>query len=319
MGLDWAFGSGTEKETDGVMNEYAIETFALTQYYGRRRGIQDVWVLVPAGTIYGFLGPNGAGKTTTIRALLGFLRPTSGTARVAGYDIRRETLNVRRHTGYLPGEVRLFNRLTGYGTLKYFAQLRGTNCRTRAEELARLLDLDLNVKVRYYSRGMRQKLGLIQAMMHRPAVLILDEPTNSLDPLIQQVVYDLLRDYTAEGGTVFFSSHIISEVERICDRVGIIREGKLVADDAIEQLRQKSMQHVRLVLKTGSRLPDPLPEGMRLMRSDGGQIHLLVEGPAELLRRLLVNLELEYLTIEPPSLEEVFLRFYRDANANDPE
>lgn len=299
------------------MHDVAIETFGLTKYYGPRLAVDDISLSVPAGSIYGFLGPNGAGKTTTIRSLLGFLKPSAGRGTVVGYDIRRQTLRVRRNVGYLPGEVRLFNHLTGYKTLGYLAHLRGVNCRARAKELAATLDLDLRLKVRYYSRGMRQKLGFIQAMMHDPPVLILDEPTNSLDPLIQQVVYDLLRDYAAAGGTVFFSSHIINEVERICDRVAIIRRGKLVADDEIHQLRQKSIQHVRLIVKEGTTLPETLPDGMQVVRQNGDQVHLLVEGPAEQLRQLLIALELEYLTIEPPSLEEVFLRFYREHEQTD--
>jgi len=299
------------------MTEYAIETYGLTKYYGRRLGIGDVSIRVSAGSIYGFLGPNGAGKTTMIRVLLGFLKPTSGRAFVAGYDVRRQSQEVRRNVGHLPGEVRLFSRLTGYATLKYLANLRGRDCRNRANQLAEILDLDLKLKVRYYSRGMRQKLGLIQAMMHDPEVLMLDEPTNSLDPLMQQVVYDLLREHSNNGGTVFFSSHIISEVERICDGVAIVREGRLVADDTIDQLRRKSIQHVRLILRDGSKLPDLLPDGMRLIDREGPNVHLAVEGPVEPLREVLSRLELEYLTIEPPSLEEVFMRFYREPTISD--
>jgi ABC-2 type transport system ATP-binding protein len=293
------------------MNDYAVETVGLTKYYGERLGIGDVSIKVPSGSIYGLLGPNGAGKTTMIRLLLGFLRPTSGQARVAGFNIRSQTLKVRENVGYLPGEVRLFNHLTGYKTLKYLAGLRETDCLLRAEQLARRLDLDLHLKMRFCSRGMRQKLALIQAMMHDPAVLILDEPTNSLDPLMQQEVYDLLREYAREGGTVFFSSHIISEVERICDYVAIVRAGHLVADDTIQQLRKRSLQHVRLELKNGAALPDPLPEGLQLVSQDGSLVHLVAEGAVEPLRKILTTLDVEYLTIEPPSLEEVFMRFYR--------
>jgi len=299
------------------MYEYAIQTAGLTKYYGRRRGILDVSIQVPTGSIYGFLGPNGAGKTTMIRLLLGFLRPSSGVAYIGGFDVRRQSLDVRENVGYLPGEIRFFNHLTGYRTVAYLSRLRGTDCRQRAAFLARKLDLDLNLKVRYCSRGMRQKLGLIQAMMHDPAVLILDEPTNSLDPLMQQQVYDLLRDYAATGGTVFFSSHIISEVERICDRAAIIRDGQLVADDAIAELRKRSIQHVRLVLKDNSQLPSPLPDGMRLVGQKGQDVYLIVEGSAEILQRLLRTIEVDYISIEPPSLEEVFLRFYRKVETED--
>ncbi len=293
-----------------AMTDYAIQISNLTKSYGRRRGIVDISLDVPKGSIYGFLGPNGAGKTTAIRSLLGFLKPSSGVATVAGYDVRRRSQDVRQNVGYLPGELRLFTHLTGVKTLKHLSSLRGIDCRDEAAKLARILDLELNVKVRYYSRGMRQKLGLILALMHRPPVLILDEPTNSLDPLVQQQVYELLLEYAEGGGTVFFSSHIINEVERICDRVAIIREGRLVADDDISVLRQKSIQHIRLVLKEGSTLPDPLPEGVELVRREQEQVHLRVDGSAEIIRTLIVGLELEYLTIESPSLEEVFMKFY---------
>lgn len=299
------------------MSDYAIETFGLTKYYGRRRGLEDLTIKVPIGSIYGFLGPNGAGKTTMIRCLLGLLKPTAGAARAAGYDIRREAFMVRQNVGYLPGEVRLFNHLTGYRTLKFLAGLRGRDCRARAEMLAERLNLDLRLKVRYCSRGMRQKLALIQAMMHDPILLILDEPTNSLDPLMQQEVYDLLQAYARDGGSIFFSSHVISEVERICDRVAIVRDGLLVADDTIQQLRKRSIQHIRLELKDGAELPEPLPEGLEVIARDGRFVHLITEGAVEPLRKILTMLEVEYLTIEPPSLEEVFMRFYRKDAAED--
>jgi len=290
----------------------SIETFALTKYYGRRRGIADLFLQVPRGSIFGFLGPNGAGKTTTIRLLLGFLRPSVGTAVVNGCDIIRHSPHIRRMVGYLPGEVRLFNHLTGAKILRFLAGLRGQQDLTHASRLASALDLDLSVKVRNYSRGMRQKLGLIQAMMHRPNLLILDEPTNSLDPLVQQTVYELLEQFAREGGTVFFSSHIISEVERICDQVAIVRNGRLVANDTVEKLRRKSLQHVRLVLGGDCRLPQPLPDDLQMIQSQDRQAYFTWKGPMDGLIKYLSAVDVEHLTIEPPSLEEVFLEFYQD-------
>jgi ABC-2 type transport system ATP-binding protein len=291
-----------------------IEIENLTKYYGRRRGVVDLRLAVKKGSIYGFLGPNGAGKTTTIRLLAGFLKPSLGSARICGLDIRKKSLAIRDHIGYLPGDVRFFNHMTGFATLKLLAQLRECDCRQRAEQLAEILDLDLSLKVRTHSRGMRQKLGIIQAMMHEPEVLILDEPTNSLDPLVQQTVYELLREYAERGGTVFFSSHIISEVERICNRVAIIRNGRLVADNDVKVLQARStqIQHVTLILKEGGTLTQPLPDGLQVVSQSGSHVRLKAVGTAEHLIRYLGTLPLDYVTIESPSLEEVFMQFYRE-------
>jgi ABC-2 type transport system ATP-binding protein len=300
-----------------MTSENAIEIFSLTKYYGRRRGIAELTLQVPQGSVYGFLGPNGAGKTTTLRLLLGFLKPTFGTARIAGLDIVKQSLSIREQVGYLPGEVRFWNHLNGYSMLKLLARLRGADCRKRTEELARALDLDLTLKIRYYSRGMRQKLGIIQAMMHDPKVLILDEPTNSLDPLMQQAVYELLNQYSSRGGTVFFSSHIINEVERICNRVAIIRAGRLVEDDDIDTLRARSTQHVNLILKQDVKLLEPLPEGLQVVSIEGRQVHLTVSGPVQPLIGYLNSLPVDFLTIESGNLEEIFMRFYRQEKENN--
>jgi len=302
-----------------MATEYAVEISGLTKYYGRRRGVTDLTLNVTRGTIHGFLGPNGAGKTTTLRLLLGFLKPTSGWAKVCGFDMAKQSMAVRAVTGYLPGDVRFFNHLSGWAMLKLLADMRGVECHDRAEELAEALDLDLNLKIRTHSRGMRQKLGIIQAMMHDPEVLILDEPTNSLDPLVQQTVYHLLKQYASRGGTVFFSSHIISEVERICNRVAIIRSGRLVADENIDELRAKSIPHIMLILKPESQLIEPLPEGLEVESVEGRQIHLVSSLPTEQMLAYLSQLPVEFLTIEGASLEEVFMRFYRHEKENHVE
>jgi ABC-2 type transport system ATP-binding protein len=297
----------------------AIEIDGLSKHYGRRRGVENLRLNVEKGSLYGFLGPNGAGKTTTIRLLLGLLKPSSGSARICGLDIRKKNLKIREHVGYLPGDVRFYNHLSGYRMLKLIADLRGYECRSRAEELAKFLDLDLSIKIRTHSRGMKQKLGIIQAMMHDPEVLILDEPTNGLDPLVQKRVYDLLQEYAEDGGTVFFSSHIISEVERICHRVAIIREGRLVADDNVASLQAKSVQiqYVNLTLKTGSSLPKPLPAGLQIIMENKTHIQLKTLGSAEQLVKYLSTLPLEHVTIENPSLEDVFMQFYREEEQAD--
>jgi len=304
-------------ESSIVSNQggFSIEIAALSKYYGRRRGIDNLSLQVERGSVFGFLGPNGAGKTTTIRLLLGFLRPTGGSAWIMGQDIGRHGTRIRQLVGYLPGEVRLFNHLNGAATLRYLGRLRGTKDMTHAARLARALDLDLSIKVRSYSRGMRQKLGLIQAMMHRPMVLILDEPTNSLDPLVQQTVYQLLEEFAGEGGTVFFSSHIINEVERVCDQVAIVRQGRLVANDSIDKLRIKSLQRVRLMLKDNQQLPEPLPDDLHILEVPGGrdrQTQFTWRGSVDGLIKYLSAVDVEYLTIEPPSLEDIFLEFYQE-------
>jgi len=297
----------------------AIDIDGLTKRYGRRRGVENLRLNVEKGSIYGFLGPNGAGKTTTIRLLLGLLKPSSGSARICGLDVRKKSTKIREHVGYLPGDVRFYNHLSGYRMLKLIADLRGLECRSRAEELAKILDLNLSLKIRTHSRGMKQKLGIIQAMMHNPEVLILDEPTNGLDPLVQKRVYDLLQDYAEEGGTVFFSSHIISEVERICNRVAIIRDGRLVADDDVTTLRAKSVQiqYVNLTLKNGKSLPSPLPAGFQIIVENKTHIQMKALGSTEQLLQYLSTLPLEQVTIENPSLEDVFMQFYREEEQAD--
>ncbi len=294
-----------------MSEEYAINIYSLTKYYGKQLGIGELSLNVPKGCIYGFLGPNGAGKTTTIRMLLGFLKPTAGTARIAGYDILENSIQVRCVVGYLPGEVRLLGHLNGYAMIKFIAAMRRCNCTARAKELADILDLDLGQKIRFYSKGMRQKLGLILAMMHNPEILILDEPTTSLDPLVQQTVYELLKQYADNGGTVFFSSHIINEVERICERVAIIRNGRLVENAGIDELRTKSVQHIRVILNSESQLKEPLPDNLRLIEQDGSKVLFQASGRAKDWLDYLHNLDIEFIAIEPPSLEEVFMRFYQ--------
>ncbi len=297
-----------------MSEEYAISIYSLTKYYGKQLGIGELSLNVPKGCIYGFLGPNGAGKTTTIRMLLGFLNPTAGTARIAGFDILEDSIEVRKRVGYLPGEVRLAGHLNGYSTIEFISGLRRCDCRKRSEELADILDLDLTQKVRFYSKGMRQKLGIILAMMHEPEILILDEPTTSLDPLVQQTVYELLKTHADNGGTVFFSSHIINEVERICDRVAIIRNGRLVENAEIRELRSKSIQHIRVILEQGAQLLEPLPENLTIIEQDGRKFLLQTNGCINDWLGYLNQLDIEFIAIEPPSLEEVFMRFYQRHN-----
>src|SRR5215204_1529915 len=223
----------------------AIDTERLTKTYGRKtRGIEEVDLAVEEGEVFGFLGPNGAGKTTTVRPLLGLLRPTGGRGEVFGLDIIKDSVGVRVRIGNLPGEFALEDKMTGEGLLRFFARLRGVKDLGYARELVERLGAELHRPMRKLSRGNKQKIGLIQAMFHRPPLLILDEPTGGLDPLVQEEFLEIVGEVRAEGHTVFLSSHVLSDVERICDRVGIIREGRLVTVEPTDELINKAFRHV---------------------------------------------------------------------------
>ncbi len=223
-----------------------IETERLTKSYGSHRGIVDVDLAVEAGEVFGFLGPNGAGKTTTIRLLLDLIRPSAGVARVFGIVTSADPVAIHRRTGYLPGEFSLYDRLTGAQTIDYFAALRGGVDAAYQRSLVERLELDPSRRFREYSKGNKQKVGLIIALQHRPELLILDEPTSGLDPLVQQTFFALLREATDEGRTVFLSSHVLSEAEKSCDRVAIIRDGHLVRVDRVDALRDLAAHEVEL-------------------------------------------------------------------------
>lgn len=222
-----------------------ISTSGLTKRYGPTVALRSLDLEVPAGEVFGYLGPNGAGKTTTLRLLVGLLRPTSGSAAVLGLDAWRQSVEVHRRVGYLSGEPGLYPRLTGEQHAQYLARLRGTRDSTPAQALAERFDLDLTKPAQDLSKGNRQKLALVLALMSNPPLLILDEPTGGLDPLAQQEFQAILREHTASGGTVVLSSHVLSEVQRIADRVGVLREGSLVAVERLDTLRGRSLHHVR--------------------------------------------------------------------------
>jgi ABC-2 type transport system ATP-binding protein len=298
------------------MTTPAIETEGLTKYYGRSRGIIDVSLQVERGEIFGFLGPNGAGKTTTIRLLLDLIRPTRGHAWVLGLDPQRDGVEVRRRVGYLPGELALYPDLTGQQALEYAAHLRNGVPQKEIARLADRLEADLNRPIRSLSHGNRQKIGLIMAMMHRPELLILDEPTTGLDPLMQQVLYELLEEVRRDGRTVFFSSHILPEVERLCDRVGILREGRLVAVETVADLKRVAVRRMDLVFD-GPVDPEPFRAipGVREVTAAGSTLHVAVQGSLDpLIKAAAQHTLLNIITYEP-NLEEAFLAFYREGGA----
>ena len=310
----------------------AIETSGLTKTYGRPmpihpvgrpqatvvRALQDLTIEVGQGEIFGFLGPNGAGKSTTIRLLLGFLHPTAGRASVLGLDAVRDSVAIRSRVGYLPGGIAFWDGLTGERLLDDLAALSGRPPTRRPELLDRLeLSPDtLRRQVRDYSRGMRQKLGVIQALQHDPELAILDEPTEGLDPLMQYAFYSILEDLRRSGRTIFFSSHILSEVERVCDRVAIVRHGRLVALEDIPTLLARRKRNVEMRLDGPPPALDGVP-GVSDVRVADGRLRCRLEGDVAPFLAAIAGLAIHDLTIEPARLEEAFLEFYADDMADD--
>ncbi len=283
----------------------------LTRRYGARRGIEAVSIDVAEGGLVGFLGPNGAGKTTTIRVMLGFLRPTSGDARIFGMDCWRESARIRRDVGYLPGDLRLYPWMTTRSALAIAAAVRGRGVPDPTGLLARL-DLDPDVAVRRMSRGMRQKLGLVLALVHTPRLIILDEPTSALDPLVRDALNDVLRERAAAGATVFFSSHTLADVDALCDHVIVVRDGRIVADEALSTLRARALREVTI------RFPDAAaadaaapPQGLRILARHGATWHAALAGDPRLLIEFLREQRAVDFTLGPPELDGIFRAFYR--------
>jgi ABC-2 type transport system ATP-binding protein len=292
----------------------------LTRSYGRHRGIIDVSLEVQPGEVFGFLGPNGAGKTTTIRLLMGLLRPTSGSASIFGLDCWNDAAAVKAKVGFLPGELHLYEHMTGKEFLDFFAAFRPDDNLRRRRELAERLDLDLSQQVRHLSKGNRQKLAIVQALMHDAPLLILDEPSSGLDPLMQATLIDLLREERDQGKTVFLSSHIMTEVERIANRVGIIRKGRLVAVEEVAHLSALRERRMEIILD-GPVAPERFAQipGVRLLSVDesGRHIELAVSGPIKPLLPLLNSAPVADITIGPPDLESVFLHYYEPSETRE--
>jgi ABC-2 type transport system ATP-binding protein len=289
-----------------------IETEKLTKSYGSHRGIVDVDLVVNEGEAFGFLGPNGAGKTTTIRTLLDHIRPTSGQARIFGIVSSEDPVSIHRRIGYLPGEFTLYDKLTGGQTIDYFANLRGGVDQGYQGDLIARLDVDPSRKFKEYSKGNKQKIGLIIALQHRPDLLMLDEPTSGLDPLVQQTFYAVIREAKAEGRTVFLSSHILSEVEKTCDRVAIIRDGRLVRVDRTEALRDLAHHQVELVFTDTVPVEDfrSLP-GVSDVVVEDHTLRMRVAGSITPVVRTAARYELADFVSREPSLEETFLAQYK--------
>jgi ABC-2 type transport system ATP-binding protein len=304
----------TETASNGV-----ISTRGLTKHYGSIAALNSLTLDVREGEIFGFLGPNGAGKSTMIRTLLGFLHPSAGFATVLGLDVVRESVEIRGRTGYLPGGVALYDSMTGAQVLDYLARLQG-RAPYRRDELVERLQMpqaDLRRRVRDYSRGMRQKIGVIQALQHDPEVAILDEPTEGLDPLMQQAFYGILADLRAEGRTIFFSSHILSEVERVCDRVAIIRHGNLMAVHEVRELLARRRRKVSIQWRGAAPDATTIP-GLADVVVDGDRLFATLHGDVSEFVRAVASPSLRDLTIEPASLEEAFLEYYAEDSVTPP-
>ena len=293
----------------------AIETVGLSKTYGGKvRALVDLDLRVERGEVFGYLGPNGAGKSTTIRLLLDLIRPTAGRVSVLGLDTRTDAVASRRSVGYLPGDLRLADRLTGHEQLESLARLRGRVDETLRDELCERLGVILDRPIRQLSRGNRQKIGIVQAFMHRPELVVLDEPTAGLDPLLQNEMRALLRETAAGGSTVFLSSHSLDEVQHVADRVGIIRSGRLVDVDAVESLRERSLRHVTI---TFAEPIDPSAfgslDGVRVVSVDGPVVRLSApETAMDALVKSASRHAIADLVSQPADLEEIFLELYRE-------
>ncbi len=289
----------------------AIRTEGLTKYYGSQRGVLDLDLEVQTGEIFGYLGPNGAGKTTTIRLLLDLIRPTRGRALIFDTETSRDPVAIHARTGYLPGEFTLYDRLTGGETIAYFANLRGGVDPAFQRSLVERLDLDPSRRYREYSKGNKQKVALVVALQHRPELLVLDEPTAGLDPLVQQEFQKLLAETKADGRTVFLSSHFIGEVERSCDRVAIIRDGRIVQVGRVDALRDLSVHEI--VARFAGQVPvamfNDMP-GVTDVSTDETSLRMRVSGPIAPILKAVAALDPVDFTSREPTLEEVFLTQY---------
>ena len=289
------------------MEKQAICTEQLTKFYGKSRGIVNLNLSVAPGEFFGFIGPNGAGKSTTIRTLLGLIRANSGEARVLGLDPSgKDRKEILRRVGYLPSDTALYTGLTVKDILKLSAGLRGKDCSAQAAELCGRLQLETGKKVEDLSFGNRKKVGIVCALQHRPELLILDEPTGGLDPLMQHEFFSILQERNKEGVTVFLSSHVLSEIQRYCTRAAVIREGSIVACDSVDMLARNSAKRVTL---RGKISREEIPEA-REWTDLGGTVSFLYSGDMNSLVRILASKELSDLTISEPDLEEIFLHFY---------
>lgn len=287
-----------------------IEINSLTKYYGKSRGIVDVTFNVDEGEIFGFIGPNGAGKSTTIRTLLALIYPTGGSATIFGKDCIKEAPEIAKHIGYLPSEVFYYDNMKVIDLLKYSASFYKKDCTKRIKEFAEILDLDLSKKIDDLSLGNKKKVGIVQGLIHEPKLIILDEPTSGLDPLMQQKFFDLLREENRKGATVLFSSHILSEVQRLCNRVAIIKEGRIIKLEKMSALTEDNYKKIKLQLKDNTQKEHFYISGVSNLNQNDNEISFLYKGnPNDILKKI-SEVNVGNILIEEPSLEEIFMHYY---------
>ncbi len=292
-----------------------IETKKLTKYYGRERGIIDLDMIVEEGEIFGFIGPNGAGKSTTIRTILSIIHPSSGSATIFGKDVTRFGPEIRQQIGYLPSEVYYYDNMRAIELLRYSASFYNkpkAETEKRIKDLADLLNLDLHKKIENLSYGNKKKVGIIQGLLHEPELIILDEPTGGLDPLIQQKFFGLIREENKRGATVLFSSHILGEVQRLCSRVGIIKDGKMIKVENIKDLLQNSTKRFKInTLKPIDKKVFASINGVSELAQEDKEINFLYRGHLDEVTKVLAKLDLTNLEVTEPDLEEIFLHYYK--------
>ena len=297
---------------------YVIETQNLTKFYGKSRGIIDLNLKIEPGEIFGFIGPNGAGKSTTIRTLLGLIFPTSGSGKIFGLDIVKDTKEIKKQIGFMPSEVHYCEKMNVHELLRFSADFYGIGCEPRIQELAEAFSLDLHRKIIDLSRGNQKKVTILQSLIHQPGLLILDEPTSGLDPLMQAKFFDILKEENSQGTTIFFSSHTLSEVQKMCRRVGIIKEGKIIAVEDIESLRKKQLRKIQVEFAHPANIDDIDFPGVIAPQTNNNVLIFMFSGQMNDLLRLMAGHDLVDVIIEEPSLEEIFMHYYsEETDRND--
>ena len=286
-----------------------IETKNLTKYYGKSKGIEDVSLNVEEGEIFGFIGPNGAGKSTTIRLLLSLIYPTSGEAKLFGKDAIKFGPELRRKIGYLPSEIFYYDKMKVVDLLNYSASFYDKDCKNRIKELAQIMELDLNRRIEDLSYGNKKKVGIVQGLLHEPELIILDEPTGGLDPLMQQKFFSIIKEENKKGTTVFFSSHILSEVQELCNRVAIIRNGSIIEIEDIKALRENNYKKISIV---GEHITKDLfqIDGVTKLIKDNDRVNFFYKGDINIITKAISSIKAIDVSIEEPTLEEIFMHYY---------
>lgn len=299
----------------GVAEVNILETKSLTKFYGKSRGITDVSISIEQGEVFGFIGPNGAGKSTTIRTLLGFLKPSGGSATIFGMDCFTRNKEIKTDIGYVPAEVNYYGDMRVKELLEYSAGFYRKNSNDRMEELCTIFGVETGKKIDSLSYGNKKKVAIVQALLHKPKLLILDEPTGGLDPLVQNRFFEVLREEKSKGTTIFFSSHILNEVEKMCDRVAIIKEGRILKIESIEKLHENKHKKLRLEHTAEVRFDDMDLSGVASLKTGPGYTEFIYSGDINRLITELAKRKLHNLNIEEPSLEEIFMHYYKKGEA----